>query len=98
MRHTEIDIDAFNGSSANGYNGKFNMRLPGGITYKEITIHGVGLNNNPLRRVTLLLNDDSLVDMTGEVLRMIQQYKDEVIRDGKWVILFSDFSTFTLEG
>lgn len=44
MRHTEIDFDAFNG--ANGYNGKFNLQLPAGITYKEISIHGVNLKND----------------------------------------------------
>lgn len=98
MRHTEIDFDAFNGSSANGYNGKYNLQLPGGITYKEITLHGVGLNNNQLRRVTLSLNGDSLVDVTGSVLRMIQEYKNEAIRDGKWVIPFADFSMSTQEG
>ena len=98
MRHTEIDFDAFNGSSANGYNGKFNLQLPAGITYKEITIHGVNLNNDQLRRVTLSLNGDSLVDVSGEVLRMIQKYKNESIRDGKWVIPFTDFTMSTQEG
>ena len=98
MRHTEIDFDSFNGSSANGYNGKFNLQLPAGITYKEITIHGVNLNNNQLRRVTLSLNGDSLIDVSGEVLRMIQAYKQESIRDGKWVIPFADFSMTTQEG
>jgi len=98
MRHTEIDFDAFNGSSANGYNGKFNLQLPAGITYKEITIHGENLGNEQLRRVTLSLNGDSIVDVTGEVLRTIQKYKGEAIRNGKWVIPFSDFSMTTQEG
>ena len=98
MRHTEIDFDAFNGSSANGYNGKYNLQLPAGITYKEITIHGENLNNNQLRRVTLSLNGDSLVDVSGEVLRMIQRFKKEAIRDGKWIIPFADFSMLTQEG
>ncbi len=98
MRHTEIDFDAFNGSSANGFSGKFNLQLPAGITYKEITIHGENLNNDQLRRVTLSLNGDSLVDVSGEVLRLIQEYKKESIRDGKWVIPFSDFSMMTQEG
>jgi len=98
MRHTEIDFDSFNGSSANGYNGKFNLQLPAGITYKEITIHGENLNNEQLRRVTLSLNGDSLVDVSGVVLRTIQKFKDEAIRDGKWVIPFADFSMSTQEG
>ncbi len=98
MRHTEIDFDSFNGSSANGYNGKFNLQLPAGITYKEITIHGENLNNDQLRRVTLSLNGDSLIDVSGEILRMIQKFKDEKIRDGKWVIPFTDFSMTTQEG
>ncbi len=98
MRHTEIEFDAFNGSSANGYNGKYNLQLPAGITYKEMTIHGTNLNNDQLRRVTLSLNGDSLIDVTGEVLRMIQEFKKESIRDGKWIIPFSDFSMTTQEG
>ncbi len=98
MRHTEIDFDAFNGSSANGYNGKYNLQLPAGITYKEITIHGTDLNNNQLRRVTLSLNGDSLIDISGEILRMLQKFKNESIRDGKWVIPFTDFSMTTQEG
>ena len=65
MRHTEIDFDSFNGSSANGYNGRFNLQLPAGITYKEITLHGVNLNNDQIRRVTLSMNGDSLIDVTG---------------------------------
>lgn len=98
MRHTEIDFDSFNGSSANGFNGKFNLQLPAGITYKEITIHSTHLNNDQLRRITLSLNGDSLIDVTGSVLRMIQKYKNETIRDGKWVITFADFSMTTQEG
>ncbi len=98
MRHTEIDFDAFNGSSANGYNGKYNLQLPAGITYKEITIHGENLNDNQLLRVTLSLNGDSLVDVSGEILRTIQKYKNEPIRAGKWVIPFTDFSMTTQEG
>ena len=98
MRHTEIDFDAFNGSSANGYNGRFNLQLPAGITYKEITIHGVNLNNDQLRRGTLSMNGDSLIDVTGSVLRMIQQFKNDHIADGKWIIPFTDFSMTTQEG
>ncbi|MBX2809764.1 MAG: hypothetical protein KTR20_14155 [Cellvibrionaceae bacterium] len=98
MRHTEIDFDSFNGSSANGYNGKFNLQLPAGITYKEITLHGTHLNNDQIRRVTLSMNGDSLIDVTGTVLRLIQQFKTDYIEDGKWVIPFSDFSMTTQEG
>lgn len=98
MRHTEIEFDAFNGSSANGYNGKYNLQLPAGITYKEITIHGENLNNDQLRRVTLSLNGDSLIDVAGSVLRTLQKFKSESIRDGKWIIPFADFSMSTQEG
>lgn len=100
MRHTEIDFDSdsFNGSSANGYNGRFNLQLPAGITYKEITLHGEHLNNDQIRRITLSMNGDSLIDVTGAVLRTIQQYKSEYIEDGKWVIPFTDFSMTTQEG
>jgi len=98
MRHTEIDFDSFNGSSANGYSGRFNLQLPAGITYKEITIHGVNLNNDQIRRVTLSMNGDSLIDVTGSVLRTIQRYKKEYIEDGKWVIPFADFSMTLQEG
>ncbi len=98
MRHTEIDFDSFNGSSANGYNGRFNLQLPAGITYKEITIHGVNLNNDQIRRVTLSMNGDSLIDVSGSVLRTIQRYKNEYIEDGKWIIPFADFSMTLQEG
>jgi len=98
MRHTEIDFDSFNGSSANGYNGRFNLQLPAGITYKEITIHGSNLNNDQIRRITLSMNGDSLIDVTGSVLRTIQRYKADHIEDGKWVIPFADFSMTTQEG
>lgn len=98
MRHTEIDFDSFNGSSANGYNGRFNLQLPAGITYKEITIHSTNLNNNQIRRVTLSMNGDSLIDVTGDVLRMIQRFKSDHIEDGKWIIPFTDFSMTTQEG
>ncbi len=98
MRHTEIDFDSFNGSSSNGYNGRFNLQLPAGITYKEITLHGVNLNNDQIRRVTLSMNGDSLIDVTGSVLRMIQRFKNDYIEDSKWVIPFTDFSMTTQEG
>ncbi len=74
------------------------MQLPAGITYKEITLHGVNLNNNQLRRVTLSMNGDSLIDVTGTVLRMVQRFKSDYIEDGKWVIPFADFSMTTQEG
>ncbi len=98
MRHTEIDFDSFNGSSANGYSGRFNMQLPAGITYKEITLHGTNLNNDQIRRVTLSMNGDSLIDVTGSILRMIQRFKSDYIEDSKWIIPFTDFSMTTQEG
>ncbi len=79
MRHTEIDFDSFNGSSANGYNGRFNLQLPAGITYKEITLHGANLNNDQIRRVTLFMNGDLLIDVTGSVLRLIQRFKSDCL-------------------
>lgn len=33
MRHTEIDFDSFNGSSANVYSGRFNLQLPAGMSW-----------------------------------------------------------------
>jgi Viral coat protein P2 N-terminal domain len=98
MRHTEIEFDSFNGSSANGYSGKFNLQLPSGITYKEITLHGVNLNDDQIKRVSLSLNGDSLIDVNGEVLRIIQRYKSNYIESGKWVIPFADFSMLLQEG
>lgn len=98
MRHTEIELDSFNGSSANGYSGKFNLQLPAGITYKEITLHGINLNNNQLKRVMLSLNGDAIYDVTGEQLRLLQNYKNEYIVDSKWVIPFADFSMTMQEG
>ena len=72
--------------------------MPAGITYKEITIHGENLDNDQIRRVTLSMNGDSLIDVSGEVLRLIQQFKSDYIEDGKWVIPFADFSMTTQEG
>lgn len=98
MRHTEIELDSFNGSSANGYNGKFNLQLPAGITYKEITLHGINLGNTQLKRVMLSLNGDAIYDITGNHLRLLQNYKSEFIADGKWVIPFADFTMTMQEG
>ncbi len=44
------------------------------------------------------MNGDSLIDVTGEVLRMIQRFKGDYIEDGKWVIPFTDFEMTTQEG
>lgn len=98
MRHTEIEFDAFNGASASGYEGKFNLQLPAGITYKEITIHGTNLEENQIKRVSLSLNGDSLIDVSGDVLHMIQDYKNEHYEPDKWVIPFADFSMTLQEG
>lgn len=98
MRHTEIELDAFNGGSPSGYDAKYNLQLDAGVTYKEITIHGTNLNNDQLRRVSLSLNGDTLYDITGAILRMIQDYKSEHIEDGKWVIPFADFAMATQDG
>ena len=44
------------------------------------------------------MNGDSLIDVSGEVLQLIQQFKSDYIEDGKWVIPFADFSMTTQEG
>ena len=95
MRHITEDITGFNGS---GYGNQFSVNLNTGPTYKEISVRTENVNNDQAARITLTLNGDPIVDLTGEELRMLEAYKSNYQEDGRFVIPLADFSAVTQAG
>ncbi|MAX55391.1 MAG: hypothetical protein CL537_07755 [Alcanivoracaceae bacterium] len=71
MRDVRKELSSFNGG---GFSSRFTLNLDVGSTYKEIFLR-TNLDNDQLPRITLTLNGDAIVDVTGEQLRMLEAYK-----------------------
>lgn len=91
-RIAELPLDAFNGASNGGFNGNLNLKLPTGVTYREILL---GLNNlkiEQVKRISLTLNGDEIVRVTGQELDDIRKSAGLHTRADVLVIPFTDVS------
>jgi Viral coat protein P2 N-terminal domain len=94
MRHIFDEITGFNGG---GFSSQFTLNMDVGPTYKEIVLD-TNLDNDQLVQIMVTLNGDTIVDLSGEQLRMLEAYKDRFQQDGKFVIPFADMSAKTQDG
>lgn len=99
MRHIPKELSTFNGG---GFNGRFTLNMDVGPTYKEIHLR-TNLDNDQLTRITLTLNGDAIVDVTGEQLRMLEAYKKAnsvgwTVPNGLFTIPLADFTNKSIEG
>lgn len=93
MRQIYNRINGFNGG---GFSSRFTYNLDVGPTYREIVLI-TNLNNDQLTQVKLTLNGDTIYDVTGEQLLMLEAYKQNPALAGRFVIPFADNSVLTLE-
>lgn len=96
MRHNTETITGFSGG---GYNSKFVLNMDTGPTYKEILLV-TNLDNDQLPQISLTLNGDTIVDVTGEELRTLEAYKNRNVAsdDGLFIIPLADLSAKSQEG
>lgn len=98
MRDVPKQLSSFNGG---GFSSRFTLNMDVGPTYKEIHLR-TNLDNDQLTRITLTLNGDAIVDVTGEELRMLEGYKYSAkgftASDGFFVIPLADFTNKSQEG
>ena len=97
QRIADIKLDAFNGASNGGYNGKLNLRLPVGSTYREITMKLVNLLISQVTLITLSLNGDEFMRFSGADLDMLRKAGGVHTTDDRLVIPFTDTTQSTME-
>lgn len=98
MRHTNQQLD----NVSIVWGGKTTVPLDTGAVLSDIILM-TNLNNDQLLQVQIKLGGDVIYDLTGEDLRMLEEYKDkdyalEPLLDGVFVIPFDDISGRTEDG
>lgn len=95
MRHTEIELAALSGGSANGYKGKFQLQLETGVRYKEIHVLTKNLEENQIKEIRITKDGDSIIEMGGWFFHALQKYKREHHDANVLIIPFADFAQMT---
>lgn len=94
MRYVISDLTGFSGG---GFSSRFTYNLDVGPTYREIVLE-TNLNTDQLTQVTVRLNGDPIIDVTGEDLLMLEAFKQNPALAGRFVIPFADQAVLTPEG
>lgn len=83
-------LNSFNGAA---YDSKASMSLPVGPTYNEIHLV-TNLEPDQVRQVSIVLNGDTIIQVSGEDLLMMERYKNHAgennEEDGVYVIPFTN--------
>lgn len=79
-------LNSFNGV---GFNSKASMSLPVGPTYNEIHLQ-TSLTAAQIRQVSIVLNGDTIIQVSGEDLVMMEKYKGHFVESGVFVIPFTN--------
>lgn len=86
MLTVQKPLNSFNGV---GFNSKASMSLPVGPTYNEIHLI-TSLTAAQIRQVSVVLNGDTIIQVSGEDLVMMEKYKGHYVEDGVFVIPFTN--------
>ncbi len=79
-------LNSFNGV---GFDSKASMSLPVGPTYSEIHL-STNLTAAQIRQVSVILNGDTIIQVSGDDLVMMEKYKGHYVEAGKFVIPFTN--------
>ena len=89
-------VKALNSFNGVGYNSKASMSLPVGPTYNEIHLVTT-LSAEQIRQVSVVLNGDTIIQVSGEDLLMMERYKNHFVEaqagdspEGIFVIPFTN--------
>ncbi|NOH31654.1 major capsid protein P2 [Vibrio mediterranei] len=91
---TPTKLNSFTGT---GYGEKATLTLPIGPTYDEIFLE-TNLSAAQLTRVTITLNGDEIVVLSGSLIKMLEAYKGLPSSDGFFVIPLADITAKTKNG
>ena len=94
MSANPIKLNSFTGT---GYGEKATLVIPVGPTYNEIFLE-TNLTAQQLKRVCITLNGDEIIVLSGELIKMLEQYKNVPQTDGFFTISFSDITAKTATG
>jgi hypothetical protein len=78
------NLSSFNGV---GWNSKMSVSIPAGPTYNEIHLK-TNLTAAQLRQVSVVLAGDTIIQVSGEDLVMMERYKGHYVDDSIFVIPF----------
>lgn len=95
MRHTDQQLD----NVSIGWGGKSTFHLDTGAVLSELILM-TNLNNDQLLQVQVKLNGDVIHDLTGEIYRMLEVYKNKgvTLPTGVFPIAFDDITAKTEDG
>lgn len=79
-------LNSFNGVA---YNSKASMALPVGPTYSEIHLI-TSLTADQIRQVSVVINGDTIIQVSAEDLVMMERYKGNYVEQGTFVIPFTN--------
>lgn len=82
-------VKALNSFNGVGFNSKASMSLPVGPTYNEIHLN-TSLSASQIRQVSVVLNGDTIIQVSGDDLLMMEKYKGHYIENGVFVIPFTN--------
>lgn len=78
-----------NSFSGVNFNSKASMSLPVGPTYNEIHL-STSLTAAQVRQVSVVVNGDTIIQVSGEDLVMMEKYKGHYVENGIFVIPFTN--------
>lgn len=95
-RIAKLQLQALNGGSANGYNGKFNLSMPTGV-YREIFLNLNNLDIDQVTRISCTLNGDEFYRVDGPTLDQLRKRLKLHTNTNTIVIPFTDVSQKLVE-
>lgn len=94
MLRVPREIKSFDGV---GWGSKPQVKLAGGPTYHEIVLT-TNLTAAQINRVSLELNGDPIIQLSGADMLMLEQYKKHWTEPGKFIIPIADITGKSFEG
>ena len=104
MRHAELNLPQMNGGSTDGFTAKYNLQMEHSVSLREIHLIVMKVNADGtetpatadyIEEFQLSLNGDTIYDVSGLQLEMIEKFKSTHTQDGRVVVPFADFSLTT---
>lgn len=96
MRHIDLKLPSMSGSGT-----RYQLQLDTGVTYKELVFCLKNVEPENIKRVKVVKDGDSIIDVSGDFLMMLQKYKkrwyatdgsQNTSNDTDWLVLpFADF-------
>lgn len=98
-RIIEKPANALEGNSVDGgYDAEYTLRLQTGVTYRSMIFDTENLDDDQITEISLLHEGDQIVRVSGEDLQLIRTSTGEYMKDGVFVLPFTDTTQTAMDG